>query len=65
MTWLWEQFKDFAFGIGLIFWASVLVGLGVKLWNEPRQTARKILGSVAWFFVLMAILVFATMSDRP
>ena len=64
-SWLWEQFQDFALGIGLIFWASVLIGLAVRLWTEPRQTARKILGSLAWFCVLMAILVLATMGDRP
>ena len=62
---LWSQFQDFAFGTALIFWASVLIGLAFKLWNEPRQTARKLFGSVAWFFVLLAILWVATMSDRP
>jgi hypothetical protein len=43
---------------------SALIGLAGMLWNEPRETAAKLCGSIAWFFTLMAILWAAHLADK-
>lgn len=64
MAWLYQQFNDFAFGIAVIFWASAIIGLVRMFVTEPRQTAAKLCGSLAWFFTLLAILWAAHLSDK-
>ena len=56
MNWLWSQFQDFAFGIGITFWVVALFGLGCKLWTEPRETARKVFLSMAWLVFAVGLL---------
>ena len=63
-SWLWSQFQDFALGIALISGATALIGLGGMLLTEPRQTAAKLCGSLAWFFTLLAVLWAARLSDK-
>ena len=60
MIWLQQQFEDFALGIAVIFWGFALIGLVRMFWTEPRQTAAKLCGSLAWFFTLLTILWVAT-----
>jgi len=61
---LQQQFQDFALGIALIFWGIALIGLVRMFRDEPRQTAAKLSGSLAWFFTLLAILWTAHLSDK-
>src|SRR5262245_37494715 len=55
MTWLWAQYKD-ALGMAVSFWVFALIGVGWMFMAEPRQTAAKLCGSLAWLFTLLAIL---------
>ena len=60
MTWLWSQFQDFSLGVAAISFAFGLVGFTRMLWNDPKRTAARLGGSIAWFFTLLAILWVAT-----
>jgi hypothetical protein len=62
--WLWGQYRDFATGIALIFWALIFIGLARGAWAEPRRFGAKVCGSLAWFFFLLAALWGAHISDK-
>ena len=56
MTWLWEQFNDFALGIAVIYGAHTLFDLACRFWQDPGGAGAKFCGSLAWFFSCLAIL---------
>ena len=64
MSWLWEQYCDFALGIAVIYGAYVLFDLACRFWQDPRGVGARICGSIAWFFTLLAILWAAHLSDK-
>jgi hypothetical protein len=46
VTWLWEQFNDFAFGIAAIYGAYTLFDLACQVLQDPRGVGAKICGSL-------------------
>jgi hypothetical protein len=64
VTWLLQQYKDFALGTAVIFWVLFLIGIVRMFLADPRQTAAKLCGSLTWLFTMLAILWAAHLSDK-
>lgn len=56
MSWLWQQWQDFALACAIIFGAYLAICLMRWAYTDPRGFAAKLCGELALLFGLLALL---------